>query len=41
MADTPKDKEKAETTVQILPILDQHRGCRRLSLPEILHLPEP
>lgn len=26
--------------VQILPVLDQHCGCRRLPLPEVLHLHE-
>ncbi len=26
--------------VQILPVLDQHCGCRRLPLPEVLHLYE-
>jgi tyrosyl-tRNA synthetase len=27
--------------VQVLPVLDQHRRCRRLPLPEVLHLHEP
>ena len=30
---------RADQPVRLLPVLDQHRGCRRRALPELLHLP--